>query len=347
MSHHDNTTAYVYVGCYTDDMKGEGDGVTVFRRDHATGWLEPVAEPIAIASPSCLTWHPSRHFLYAVNEGGGAVTALAIEGDGALRVLDERPTGGVWPCHLAVDPSGRWLVTANYGTGSLAVHHIGADGALGESTDLVQHHGAGPDPERQDGPHAHMVYFEPSGMMHAVDLGTDRIVHYDLDDAAGRLVVRGASELPAGTGPRHLVRHSSGSLLVVGELDSSVSVLRPDAAAGTWRVHLRVPATATPDDTPNLPAAIALSPDERFLYVSNRGRDSVTVFALDGDEPRPLLDVPCGGQWPRDLTLVEGHLYVANERSGSVVGFVIDPDTGVPHSPGLTITTPSPTFVLA
>lgn len=340
-------TGLLYIGSYTPEMGGEGVGITAVRRDPATGRLDALGVVARTPSPSFLTWHPTLPVLYATSElDEGGVSAWAVAGETDLRPLGNADTGGAHPCHLAVAPGGRYLVTANYTSGSVAVHRLGDDGALGERTDLLVHDGAGPDPKRQERAHAHMVSPNPGGgAILVVDLGTDAVYRYELEAATGRLVPLGPRmHVRAGTGPRHIARHPDGRhAYLVGELDATVTTYELDGLAGVLRERGRV---ATTRLTGAQPSEIAVRPDGRFLYVANRGIDTISVFALAGDLPGYLAEVPTGGTWPRHFAVVGEHLYVANERSHAVVGFHLDRDSGVPQEPGSVLELPSPTCVL-
>ncbi|MFC0532290.1 lactonase family protein [Phytohabitans kaempferiae] len=340
-------TGLLYIGCYTPEMGGEGAGITAVRRDPATGRLDSLGVVAHTLSPSFLAWHPTLPVLYAVSEvDEGGVSAWAVAGETDLRPLGSGSTGGAHPCHLAVAPGGRYLVSANYSSGSVAVHRLGDDGALGERTDLLVHEGAGPDPKRQERAHAHMVSPDPGGgPILVVDLGTDAVYRYELEAATGRLVPAGPRiQVHAGSGPRHIARHPDGRhAYLVGELDATVTAYDLDGASGVLRERGRV---ATSRLSGAQPSEVAVRPDGRFLYVANRGTDTISTFSLDGDLPAHLAEVATGGQWPRHFAAVGEHLYVANERSHAVVGFHLDRDSGIPQEPGSALQLPSPTCVL-
>ncbi|WP_345509238.1 lactonase family protein [Phytohabitans houttuyneae] len=337
----------LYIGCYTAEMGGEGVGITAVRRDPATGRLDSLGVVAPTPSPSFLAWHPTLPVLYATNElDEGSVSAWAVQGETDLRPLGTSPTGGAHPCHLVVAPGGRYLVSTNYTSGSVAVHRLGDDGALGERTDLLVHEGTGPDPKRQERAHAHMASPNPvGGAILVVDLGTDAVYRYSLEVGTGRLVPVGPKiHVRAGSGPRHIARHPDGlRAYLVGELDATVTAYDIDGLAGALHERGRVASTRL---TGGQPSEIAVSADGRFLYVANRGPDTVSVFTLDADPPSYLAEVPTGGKWPRHFALVGEHLYVANERSHAVVGFHLDRDSGVPQEPGNALEVPSPTCVL-
>jgi 6-phosphogluconolactonase (cycloisomerase 2 family) len=296
-------------------------------------------------SPSFLTRHPRLPVLYAVNElTEGTVSAWTVHPDGTLTALGVRSTGGDGPCHLAVDPDGRFLYVANYGSGSVAVHPLDPTGAPGERTDLVVHEGHGPVADRQEGAHAHMVSPDPAGTgLFAIDLGTDTIYRYHRDDA-GRLRLAGRTVTPPGTGPRHLARHPDGRrCFVAGELDGSVHAYEWDGADGlTARGRIE----ASRRSGLVQPSEITVGPDGRFLYLANRGVGTVSVFALDGPLPRYVTEVPTTADWPRHIAVLGRHLYVAEERADVVVVFPIDPTSGVPGPVTARVEVASPTCVL-
>lgn len=333
---------HVFVGCYTSESGGAGAGIALLSRDPATGDLTPAGLAARTPSPSFLTRHPSRPVLYAANElDTGTVSAFAVAADGSLTELAVRATGGAHPCHVAVTADGRFLLAANYSSGSVSVHPLDAEGHPGERADLLTLDGRGPDPDRQEGPHAHMVAPDPDGPdVLVVDLGSDRVWRVGLDPASGRFTeLRPAIESPPGTGPRHLRRAPDGAVLLVGELAADLSWYRPGLnPAG------RVAATTAAGTT--YPSELAFSADGRFVYVANRGPDTVSVFAWGGAGAEPVGEVPTGGTWPRHLALMGDHLYVANERSHTVTVFRIDPDSGLPWEPGDAISQSSPTCVL-
>ncbi|MDG4769493.1 lactonase family protein [Solwaraspora sp. WMMD792] len=341
----------IYLGCYTAEGGGNGTGVMVARRDPATGRLSEPTLAAECASPSFLARHPRRPVLYAVNEvDEGTVSAWSVNGD-RLRPLGSQSTGGSSPCHLAFVATGGHLVSANYVSGSVAVHPVDDDGALLPRTDLQTHSGTGPRPDRQEGPHAHMVSPDPDDAgLYVVDLGTDAVHRYLLDLATGTLTEPDpAMAATPGSGPRHLARHPDGRwAYLVGELDASVTAYEIDGAGGLTERE-RVPASESSAGAAGgaQPAEIAVGPGGRFLYVANRGPDTVAVFSLAApDQPRYVTEVPSGGHWPRHFAIVGDHLYVANERSDSVGVFVIDPSDGVPAPVGDPVPAPTPTCVL-
>jgi 6-phosphogluconolactonase (cycloisomerase 2 family) len=233
------------------------------------------------------------------------VAAYTVADGGALEPLSVQPSGGAEPCHLAITDG--HLLVANFGSGSVGVLPVAADGTLGPPTDVVRHTGVRPDPYPQEGPHAHHVSVSGDEVT-VVDMGLDALYGYTLE--SGRLRPRWSAAAPAGSGPRHLAVHRDGRRFVSDELSSTVSTW-----VGLRRMASR-PATMAAPAQRNYPAEIAL--DGGLLYVANRGGDVITVFDVDGGLLRPLGEAPSGGRWPRHFALAGRWLYVANQRSDAV-----------------------------
>lgn len=297
-----------------------------------TGEIRLVGSCSGVDNPSFLVVPPGGGHVYAVGETGlagdgtpGSVHAFRIvEQPDSLELIrvNQQPSGGDHPCHLSIDAEGRWLVVSNYGTGSVAVLPIRPDGGLGEIVSMVQHEGRGPNPDRQGGPHAHATIFTPDGrFLITADLGIDRLLISAFDRRTGSLRRHGEVETAAGAGPRHLAFHPDGTrLFVVNELDNTLTLYRYDAVAGTLRDLATVP-TLAPDAPESIAADIRIAPDGRHAYVSNRGHDSVAVFAVDRGRMTRVAVRPCGGAWPRGLGLAPDgdHLLVANQHSDDLV----------------------------
>ncbi len=308
------------LGGYTS---ADGGGLGLVSLDH--GRLGAPVLVAEAANPSYLVWSADRRVVYAVLEGDEGRVGAWWVGDesgadgGPWTARGERETGGSAPCHLAVSPDGRFVVCANYGSGSVSVHPVGSDGSVGERTDLAQHSGVvGPVAGRQDGPHAHQVVFAPTGELLSCDLGLDAVIAYDLD-GQGRLAEIARSALAAGTGPRHLAFAPDGQTAwVVGELASTLTVCR---VVGPTLVPLASLSTRAPEAAgENLAAEILVSADGKSVLVSNRGDDTVTWFDVDGQSLTPRRTIACGGHWPRLIAFGEDEstVLVTNERSGTV-----------------------------
>jgi 6-phosphogluconolactonase (cycloisomerase 2 family) len=252
------------------------------------------------------------------------VHALRLDGSGVPTAANRQRTGA-GPAHVRVHPREAYLFTSLYGGGAVVAHPILADGTVGPPSD-VRRHGAGS--------HAHQVVVDPSGRwLLAADLGLDRVYIYQLDAEAGRLREAGRTALAAGAGPRHLAFHPGGGhAYVANELDSTVTVC--SWQDGVLTPDRTLPTVLAPPPTRNHPAEVLVSPDGRFVYVANRGDNSVAVFTVDdGGAALTLRATPtCGGDWPRHLAIdPSGHwLYAVNQRSNDVVWFGLDPESGVP-----------------
>lgn len=321
----------VLTGSYTPDTGGAGVGVTALR--FTPGDELRVVDAVAASGASYLAAHPTLPVVYTTHESTpGAVGAFALREDAAPVPLGAPLTsGGANPCHVSVHPSGDFLLTANYGTdtlpGTVAVHRLDGDGRLADLTDVVEHKGSGPVAGRQEGTHAHQVITDPAARyILATDLGADTVFTYQLDADAGKLTPVAASQLRPGSGPRHLAFTPSGDLVLsADELSSTVTCHRYDAETGTLHELSRVPATAVAD-IPNQPGGIVTSECGRYVWVTNRGADTVAAFRIAGTELEPLGEVPSGGNWPRGLTPAPECLLVANQHSGTVAALGVSGD---------------------
>ncbi|MFF7789931.1 beta-propeller fold lactonase family protein [Streptomyces sp. NPDC007991] len=318
----------VLAGSYTPDSGGDGTGVAALRLDPATGGLsyDGGVPPVPVSGASFLAGHPVLDAVYSTNETGpGTVSAVTrLRPDGVLTPLGAPvDSGGANPCHLTVHPDGGWLLTANYGSdtvrGSVGVVRLDADGRPVELTDVAVHEGAGPVAGRQESSHAHQVLVDPAGRyVLATDLGADAVFTYRLDTRTGRLEQTAVSHLRAGSGPRHLAFSPDGELVFsADELSSTLTCHRYDAAQGTLTAVATVPATAA-RDVVNQPGGIVVSPCGRFVWLTNRGADTVAGFRVTGTAPEPIGETASGGTWPRGLTYAAGHLLVANQHSGTL-----------------------------
>jgi 6-phosphogluconolactonase len=301
-----------YVGSY-------GVGLAVASVDPVSGTLTVGPVVPGVPDASWLACSPDGRYLYATNEQEptGSVTVVDLSGP---VVLDKQSTEGGAPTHLSVHPSGRYLLAANYGSGSVAVLALSASGRLGPLTDLVRHKGSQP--------HAHQVIADPSGQwVLAVDLGDDSVYVYQLDLDTGKLQLFEQVTVAAGSGPRHLVfAPSGGRAYLVCEFSSQVIVCGWEAGKLTTGQVVE-----TVSSGPNFPAEVVVSPDGRFVYVTNRGENSIATFAVHDDRLALLGSISCGGDWPRHAALDPSgrRLYVSNQRSGTVAWLPRDPDSGL------------------
>jgi 6-phosphogluconolactonase len=355
---------FVYVGTYTRraGSRSAAEGIYIYRLSPATGALQPVGLVAGIINPSFLAIAPSHKHLYAINEidtfggkPGGAVSAFAInQQSGTLSLLNQEATHGASSCHISIDQTGKWALTANYRGGSASVLPILDDGRVGAMTAFVQHSGPSRvNPQRQEAAHAHSIIPDPSNHYALVaDLGMDKIMVYRLDSRRGTLEPHEPPFIASrpGAGPRHQVFHPNGrSYYVVNELDSTVSVLEWDAAKGTGR---EVQAISTlPNDFTGVSycAEIRSAPSGRFVYASNRGHDSIAVFAVA--EKTGLLTaaghVSTQGKTPRniELTPTGDLLLAANQDSDTIVSFWVDQTSGQLTPTGHVVHAPMPVCV--
>lgn len=327
--------------------------------DTQTGKLGPAELAAEIGGPGFLALHPDGSMLYAVadGEGGQGVTGYRIGRDGALTPFTASPTGDGQACHVEVHPSGRFLLTAQYGGGSVALFPLDGEGRLGAAT--LQEHpapGSGVVAGRQKAPHPHCCRFSPDGRYALVpDLGLDGIVIYRVDAAAQTVVRHGFAKAPPGAGPRHMRFSTDGRFIyLLNELSLAVSAYAWDTAAGTARLLATTPTLSEAvkaGEAHNSGAEILTHPGGRFLYTSNRGHDSVTVFraepataALEAVQVQPVR-----GAFPRNINLSPdgGWLLAAGADSGTVAVHKVDPETGrLTYQTRNVIQVPAPICVL-
>ncbi|MFP1624256.1 lactonase family protein [Streptomyces sp. 5K101] len=321
-----------YIGSFTS---GGGHGITVAAVDPATGALTPRSATAPFPDPSWLTLSPDGRVLYAVSEADqGAVGAFRPGPEGLTPLGPVVEVGASGPTHLSV--TGDRVLTANYTSGSVSSLPVAPDGSLAGTASVFAHHGSGPDPERQAGPHAHQVLADPSGpWVLSVDLGTDSVRVWAPDHATGELRGHTETALRAGSGPRHLVFHSDGeTVYVLHELEPQLTVCRWDPASGRLEPLSEVPILSDdlPDGVRAYPSVVCVASDGRFLWAAVRGSNTLVTLSLaDGaDKPRITDCVASGGSWPRDLVPDPSgrRLYVANEWSGDVTWFDVDAQSG-------------------
>jgi 6-phosphogluconolactonase len=348
-----------YVGTYT--AKTTSKGIYAYRFNAENGQLSPIGAATESADPSFLAVHPNGKYLYAVNEianfnggTGGAVSAFAIDAKtGALKLLNQVPTRGAGPCHLSLDKTGNYVLVANYDGGSIASFPVHDDGTLGTASGFVQHSGSGPDKERQEGPHAHWIGTSPDNRFAlAVDLGLDQVLVYGFDPSKGLFtpLLSGFAKVKPGAGPRHLAFSTNGKFAyVLSEMDSSVTVFSFQAKTGGF-TSLQTISTLPKDFSgPKQAAEIAVHPSGKFLYTSNRGHDSITVFAIDEKKGtlKSLGQVLTGGKTPRHFAIdpTGTYLLAENQDSNNIVVFHIDAATGNLTPTGQTVEVPSPVCI--
>jgi len=281
------------------------------------------------------------------------VTAFSRDAKtGDLTLLNQQASEGAGPCHLVVDRTGRHALVANYGGGSVAVLPIGADGRLGPASSVRVHQGSGPNKSRQEKPHAHGLYLDAAERFAlSPDLGADRIFVYRFDAGKGTLEPHGAAAVAPGSGPRHLAFHPDGRhVYVINELANTISVFGYDSAEGELTLVETAPTLPEGFGGTSYTAEVAVSPDGRFLYGSNRGHDSLVVFRIDAASGRLSLagHAPVGGSWPRHFAIeASGRVLLAgHQRSGTVASFRLDPASGMPAPIGTSVAIDGPACLL-
>ncbi|MBC2864512.1 lactonase family protein [Streptomyces mexicanus] len=322
-----------FIGSFT---AAGGPGVVTAAVAERGGALTLLSSVDGVLDPSYLALSPDGGTLYAVSETAeGAVAAYRVKGETVELTGPPVRVGGSGPTHLSL--AGGHVLTANYGSGSVSAVPVRADGRLASAPSAVlRHTGSGPHERRQRGPHAHQVLPDPSGRwVVSVDLGTDSVRVCALTD--GSLTLHREIALRPGSGPRHLAFLPDGRhACVVNELTPSLTLCRWDARTGVLQSLAETPVLPDAPAGDAYPSGLVVAPDGRFVWTATRGEDVLTVFAVaaDGERLERMATVPCGGHWPRALTWYDGFLYVANERSGDVTWFSVDPRTGLPEQAG-------------
>jgi 6-phosphogluconolactonase len=323
----------------------------VFKLDRTTGELTHVGGAPGTSNPSFLAIHPSKKFIYAACEAGkvGSVASFSLDDQGVPTFMNTQPSEGSGPCFVAVDKAGKNVLTANYGSGSVACIPIGEDGKLSPPSSSVQHKGSSVNKSRQEGPHAHSINLDAANRFaFAADLGLDKILVYKFDPAKGMLIPNDppATDVPPGSGPRHFAFHPSGKYAYAcGEMSMTVIAFTYDAEKGILKeqqVLSTLPEGAERKGTST--AETQVSPDGKHVYVSNRGHNTIAVFAVD-EATGKLTAVghcPSGGKTPRNFGIDPSgkFLIAAHQDSGNVVVFRIDEKTGMPSPAGHEVAVP-------
>jgi 6-phosphogluconolactonase len=343
----------VLVGTYTH--KTESKGIYVFSYDTDTGKLTPRGVAAETPDPSFVAIHPNGKYAYAVNETGkqSTVSAFALDPQaGKLTLLNQLPALGEDPCYISFDKTGKFALIANYTSGNVAVFPILPDGKLGEHTAALKNSGTlGPNKERQEGPHAHWIELSAGNRYaYVADLGLDRVLIYKFDAAKGTLTPGDASPsaptaaagstkpndafsaiLSPGTGPRHVAFSSNGNMYVLGEIMSTVTVFANDKGE-SYRSIQTISTLPAGFSGRNDTAEIAIHPNGKWLYASNRGNDTIAVFEVEPGKGtlRLVADVPTGGKEPRHFAIDRAgkYLLAENQNSDTIVTFRIDPASG-------------------
>ena len=347
MAAQNQRNARVYVGTYTWN---ESEGIYVYSLDNSSGTLTYESKQTGLENPTFLTIESRRRYLYAVSEihefdgqPGGVVSAFEIDpASGELNYLNRQPSGGAEPCHLSVDATGNYVLVANYTGGSVAVFPIRENGELGDICDLVHHEGSSVNEERQTDPHPHSVMIDSTNRYVFVpDLGIDKVMIYKLELDNGKLIpnAQASVQVQAGAGPRHFDFHPSLKFAyVINELDSTLTAFAYDESNGSLDKIQSI--STLPDDFEGAShcADVHVHPSGKFIYGSNRGHDSITMFRI-AEESGLLTFLGCEstqGRTPRNFVMdsTGSYLYAANHDSDNIVTFQIDGETGRLKSTG-------------
>ena len=338
----------VFFGTYTSP-KGGSQGIYVSKFDAATGQLSPPELAAETGSPSFLEIHPSKKYLYCVGEvatagqKAGGVSAFSIElPSGKLTKLNQVSSGGAGPCHINLDSRGRMAMIANYGGGSCASYRINEDGSLSGPVSFHQHTGSSVNERRQKEPHAHSANFSPDDRFGFIcDLGTDKVEIYKTDPATGKSIPHGNAKVPAGGGPRHLAFHPNGKFVFVNnEITLTETVFAWNAEKGVLSEIETVSTIPEADRSQQgmSTAETRVHPSGKFVYVSNRGHDTIAVFKCDASTGKLQLiqNAPAEGKTPRNFNLDPTGQWclVAHQGSNSVAVLRINQATGELESTG-------------
>jgi 6-phosphogluconolactonase len=352
----------VYVGTFTGGRGGSSKGIYSFRFQPATGTLGAAKVVAETDSPSFLAVNPTNQFLYSVNnimnyqgQNAGSVSSFAIDpATGDLKFLNRVSSHSPGPTHLSVDHTSKALLVANYQGGSVASFPIKADGSLGEMVSFDQHSGSSVNPARPAVPHAHEMAVSPDNrFVFTPELGLDRVMSYRLDPVKATLTPNEPAFVAVnpGSGPRHMIFHPNGRFAYsVNETGSSVTGYTYDRQRGILTVIETLPTIPEDFKGTNAAAEIATDPAGKFLYASNRGHDTIAVFAIDAAKGtlKPLERIATTGKFPRYFTFdpTGEYVLVAHQNSDNVVLFRFDKETGHLTPTGASIPVPSPVCLL-
>lgn len=316
--------------------RGDGADAGLYRFAAGTGGWQGKQLGRAVQL-SALAPHPSLPCVYGTSGiGPGTLHAWRIDGDAAVKLAD-RPSDGREPCDLTVSPDGRLLVACNYASSTLCVQALDDQGRFDGPLSLLPLHGSGPDPDRQEAAHPHQAFFVDKALF-VIDLGADllrRFAYRPDRSGAGALEPVGESRLPAGTGPRHGVVLPDGRFAIGGELASTLAVGRPGDAGDDWRVIASTQRTgpAKTRHTRNYPGDVKRSASGRYVYLANRGHDTIATFDVSGDAPVFVSEHDTGAAWPQHMLVLDSHLLVAGWDSSQVVALPLTDERPGPAEP--------------
>ncbi len=327
----------VWVGT-TTPQGGQSKGIYRLTLNAETGRLSPAKLAAEVGSPGWVTLSPDGSKLYAAGSIGGKPSVVGYKIDGeTLERINAQPIGDGGAAHVSMNPKGRFLISAQYGGGSVAVFPVGEDGSIQSRSQLIEHEGGSRVVgRRQESPHPHWTGFDPGNKFAFVpDLGLDAVVVYRVNHADGTLESAGVGKCPAGGGPRHMKFHPNGKhVFVLNELALAVTTFEFDSASGSMRPLGTVQALTDREkarESFNSAAEIRVHKSGRFVYSSNRGHDSITVFRYSDDGSLKRVEVePIRGGWPRNFNIdpTGKWLLAAGRDSNTLAVFAIDQETG-------------------
>ena len=343
-----NHDFHLLVGTYTS---GKSEGIYVYKFNALTG--EFTAESIAknVKNPSFLAVSPNEKFVYSAGEidKNGAVYAFSFDKKlGNLTQLSTQSSNGNYPCHVAIDKTGKWVIAGNYGAGSLTVLPVETNGGLGKPMQTIQHEGKGKNPDRQESPHVHSINIAPNNVdVFVADLGIDKLVSYSLDAKTGILSKGNPpfTKLEDGTGPRHFIMHPNGKFAyVIQELSSQITTF--NYKKGSLTAIQSISTLPADYKGANSCADIHISSDGKFLYGSNRIHDSIVIYSID---PRTgkltyITNESTKGKKPRNFMIdpTGNYVLVANQETDNIVIFKRDAKKGTLTPTGQEISVPNP-----
>jgi 6-phosphogluconolactonase len=338
----------LFIGTYT---WGSSKGIYVYKMDTSTGQLTSIGESPTTSNPSYLAVHPNKKWIYTVNENSsGTITALDFDTiTHQLTIKNSVSSEGDAPCFISIDNTGNFVLVANYNSGNVAICPINSDGSLGNSTSTDQHMGSGPFAGRQDGPHAHMIMQAKNNFIYSTDLGTDKIVVYNLDNNSGILSSTGTNgEIASGSGPRHFAFHPFQPwAYVICELSGTIESFTVNNSSGTMTCFDTISTLPEGVTASAASADIHITPDGKFLYASNRGsNNNIAMYSIDQSNGKLTLlgHQSVGGTTPRNFAIDPSgkFLTVACQDNSKVIVFKIEQETGLLNVTGIQIFVPNP-----
>lgn len=347
-------SGWIYIGTYTRNephVNGKAEGVYIYKMNPETGALTYVTTSPNTLNPSYVAVHPDGKWLYAVNEtGDGKISSFKIDREKKeLKLINAVSAKGSAPCYISVDQSGKFVLVANYGSGNVAMYPVNPDGSLKDAVNVIQHRGNGPDPGRQEGPHAHMIITgNERNLVYAVDLGIDKVITYKLDTRKASLEKTGEYSTVPGAGPRHIEFHRNKKwAYIINELNGTIEACTVNSHTGALTRFQVISVLPAGEKRKAASAAIHIAPSGKYLYASNRGEiNNIAMFSVDENSGRLELigHQPVKGRTPRSFAIDPSgkFLLVANQDTDNIVTFTIDPSTGKLTDTGIEANVPTP-----